>query len=133
MSVLFWSLVFIHWLIVINNSFYIFIRKNDTYDLLYFTILCITVASWTITKTECVISYLEKKCLDNNYVYQSNTDLPFVSSIFGKKLQDYILFFSGICKIYGVYVMLTLYKTVFPIKITFIYFIIYMMIKDKFF
>lgn len=117
--------IIIHWVISLSLSFYVFFRKSNTYDWLYFSTLCFVIISWTLMDSECIISYLEKICLDESYIFKSDPSiLPHINLIFGK-YSNIALTSITLFTIYNVYTILTLYKVPIQIILTFIYFILY--------
>lgn len=71
----------IHILNEIFLSTYIFIFP-EKYDLYYSIYLIIIVLHWLFLKNECIISYLEKKIIDKNYVLGSKPYFhPYNSSV----------------------------------------------------
>ena len=129
-SLLLLIFMILHWIVVIINCFYLFIRTDTTYDWLYFSVICITISSWTLSGGECYLSYLEKKSIDREYVFHSSEDLPFVKLVFGETLHGILPPLFGLLQMYTAYVMLTLYKVPLPIKITFLYFMIYLVSRE---
>jgi len=122
--------VSIHWIISIITSFYIFYRKSSTYDSLYFLTVCIVAISWTLTGNECLISYWEKLCIEPGYIFNSKPTLPYITLIFGELSNIVtVILLSG--TLYNLYGMMTLYKVPFIIKLTFLYFVLYPMIKFR--
>ena len=109
-----------HWFVSYMCSFYVFFRKSTKYDWLYFSVLCITVISWTLSKNECIISYFEKLCIDDTYVFNSKPSLPYVEIFFGK-LTDIITFILLSGTAYNIYIMLSTYDVPWQINFTFIY------------
>jgi hypothetical protein len=67
-----------------------------TYDVEYMLYLSAIAIHWAILKDECLISYIEKKVINNKYVLGENGDLPFLSLINYENLPiiKFILFFS---------------------------------------
>jgi hypothetical protein len=62
--------IWLHYLIEIFYTTYIFIfpKKFDIYFSLFIFIICL---HWIIFKNECILSYIEKKIIDPNYILGS--------------------------------------------------------------
>lgn len=60
-------LFIVHWFIICISSFYVFIRKSNHYDYVYFGVVILVIISWLTIKQECIISYLEKKLMNSEY------------------------------------------------------------------
>jgi len=122
--------ILIHWAISFVCSFYVFYRKNSSLDWLYFSVICITVISWTLTKNECIVSYWEKLCLDETYEFNSDPSLPYIQLFFGDYTGLVTLLLITLTA-YNLYVMMTKYEVPWEIKFTFIYLIILPGIKFR--
>jgi len=68
--------------------FYIFI-SNPLYDIYYSGFILFQTIHWIILKNECIISYIEKKMIDPNYVLGKNP----------KWLPHYDVFYNDYTKI----------------------------------
>lgn len=113
----------IHWGISFVCSLYVFYRKNNSLDWLYFLVICTTVISWTLTKDECIVSYWEKLCIDEKYEFNSNPSLPYIEVIFGDYTGMVTLLIISLT-VYNLYVMMTKYEVPWQIKYTFLYLVI---------
>jgi len=98
--------------------FYVFVRKSNIYDTLYFIAICSIMISWFFTGIECIISFWEKICLDHTYEYGTNRSLPFIHYIFPETITGGILISITIFTTYNLYIMMSLYKVPWPIMIT---------------
>jgi len=112
----------LHWIIVLFPMLYIFFRQTSKYDTIYFITICAIMVSWIFTGSECIISYFEKLCLDENYKYGSNIGLPFIDQIFGEKLHYCVLGILLLVTSYTLYKMMAIYKVPFPIMLTILMF-----------
>ena len=75
-------------------SFYIFIFRTNKYDNIYVLYIFLIVLSWLFLKNECIISYIEKKLLDNTYKLGN---LPYIhpyQTYYPKNLQTILRFFK---------------------------------------
>jgi hypothetical protein len=120
----------LHWTVSIIVSFYVFFRKTNKYDTVYFLIISFLIVSWTLTGNECIISYFEKLCIDPEYSFNSDPSLPYINLIFGdlSVFVTPILFFGTL---YTLYTMLTIYKVPFIIKCVLLYFTMYRIVKFR--
>ena len=123
-------LMIIHWVITAIFSFYVYYRWSSSYDWVYFTVVCITIISWTLTGNECIISYWEKLCIEPEYVFNSDPSLPYITLIFGD-LCNLIKPFLMASAVYNLFTMMTIYKVPIIIKLTFIYLMLHPMIKFR--
>jgi hypothetical protein len=65
--------MFIHSLIEFFFTFYLVIfYYTKKYDIIYSIIMFILFIHWNLFKGECILSYIEKKLLDNNYKMGTN-------------------------------------------------------------
>jgi hypothetical protein len=82
--------------VVYTLIFIMFPLFVTTYDVEYMLYLSAIAIHWAILKDECLISYIEKKVINNKYVLGENGDLPFLSLINYENLPiiKFILFFS---------------------------------------
>ena len=113
--------IIIHWMIILFVSFYVFIRKSKTYDLLYFFAVSSIIISWDLLG-ECLLSYLEKKSLDETYVLKSDPyHSPFLKSIFPSKFIGLLKTSGLLLYLYNIFIMMSIYKV--PIPITFVIYI----------
>lgn len=102
MNILLYFIKFLH---LINEFFmmtYIYFFRTNKYDL-YFTIYIFLIfLHWILLKNECILSYLEKKLIDKDYILGSKPyDHPF-ENIFPK----YVLYIFIILKILNIIVVL---------------------------
>lgn len=109
------SLVFlfiIHWILSLISYFYIFFRKSNKYDYIYFIIIVIIILSWFTNKQECLISHLEKSIIYPGYQYGSNPTLHPSLTFYSKNVgfQTVILTIASILMIVNVSVMMKIYK-----------------------
>jgi hypothetical protein len=82
--------------VIYTFIFILFPLFVTTYDVEYMLYLSAIAVHWAILKDECLISYIEKKVINNKYVLGENGDLPFLSLINYENLPiiKFILFFS---------------------------------------
>jgi len=74
----------IHILIRLFVSTYALIIKDNKYDYIYFIFVYFIILHWLLFKGECLLEYLYKKILDNNYELGSNLELGDFNYLFGK-------------------------------------------------
>jgi hypothetical protein len=84
--------------IFVSTYVFIFDKKYDKY---FMTYLVLTMLHWLILKNECILSYIEKKILDKNYVLGSS---PYYHP-FHSNLTPFILKLFEILKIINVSVI----------------------------
>ena len=109
----------IHWMLALFTSLYVFFRKSNRYDLLYFFAISSIIISWDLLG-ECLLSYLEKKSLDETYVLKSDPHRsPFITSIFPNKLIGFLKILALLLYLYNIFIMMSLYKVPIPIILTF--------------
>lgn len=105
-------LFIVHWFIICVSTMYVFIRKTTKYDYVYFVVVILIILSWIINKQECIISYLEKRILDQNY--QCGSDPTYHPSltlyIQNANVQIIILTVVIILMIINLSVMMKIYK-----------------------
>ena len=91
----------IHILNEIFLSIYIFIfsKKYDIYFTIYLVIIAI---HWLFIKNECIISYIEKKLINNNYILGSK---PFYHP-FRNLMPKYLIYLLDIMKFINIIVVL---------------------------
>jgi len=115
----FYLSIIIHWMIVLFISFYVFVRKSKTYDLLYFFVISSIIISWDLLG-ECLLSYWEKKSLDDTYILKSNPyHNPFLKTIFPEKLVGFLKTLGLLLYLYNIFVMMSIYRVPIPIILTF--------------
>ena len=124
-------LMLIHWGITAISSFYIYYRWSASYDWVYFAVICTTIISWTLTGNECIISYWEKLCIDPDYKFNSEPSLPYICLIFGEMGSNIVTPLLIMSTVYNLYSMMQIYKVPIIINITFIYLMLYPMIKFR--
>ena len=105
-------LFILHWFIICISSFYVFIRKSNHYDIMYFVVMISIIFSWLMNKQECIISYLEKKTLYPEYQYGSDpTHHPSLTLyIQNVKIQTIIVTIASILMITNLTIMMKIYK-----------------------
>lgn len=105
-------LFIIHWILSLISYFYVFFRKSNKYDYIYFIIVTIIILSWLTNKQECLISYLEKCILYPKYQYGSDPTLHPSLTFYSKNnvFQTFILTIASILMITNVSVMMKIYK-----------------------
>lgn len=89
----------------INDFFiisYVFIFKTNQYDLYFSIYLFAIVLHWLLLKNECILSYLEKKIIDKNYVLGSK---PFEHP-YSEIIPFPLLIITRIIKIYNIIVVI---------------------------
>jgi len=109
-----WLVSILHTLVSLNSVFYIFFRRDATFDFLYFIIISLTIISWNVTGKECILSYYEKKLEDPNYIYDSApTSHPILEILsFGNKAVGSLLMTGFyILLFYNLLMMLRIYET----------------------
>ena len=124
--------ILLHWSLVLFDTTYVFFRTSTKYDMVYFVVICTVIASWQVTKHECLISYWEKLAIDPNYVFNSDaTNSPFVTLIFSKPFVPFVwtLIFFGTA--YNLYTMMRIYDVPLPILITMLFFLFVPIIKAR--
>jgi hypothetical protein len=114
----FWFCVFIHWTLLGFTMFYVFFRTSKTYDTIYFITICSIIVSWFFSGGECLISYLEKLCLDHSYEYESDSRLPFMEHVFPAMTHRIVFPTITLFTLYNLFIMMNLYKVPIPIMIT---------------
>ena len=65
---LFFLIKFIHTLNEFFFMFYVFIFKNNKYDIYYAIYFFFIFIHWLLLNNECILSYIEKKILDKDYI-----------------------------------------------------------------
>ena len=124
--------IVLHWVFILTTTLYIFVRKSNKYDMLYFTLICTIFTSWLFTGKECIISYWETLCVDSTYVYGTDaTKHHFVNSVFHEKLRPIIWGLISILTVSNLYVMMDIYDVPIPIRISILCFYIYPGLKPK--
>ena len=130
-NIIFLSVLFIlHWAIMIGMGIYIFFRKNKKYDWIYFTAFCLLIIQWIFMK-ECIISYLEKVIMDNNYKMGDSPYKHPSTSLYSNDFNiiTFIPFLFTLLLIYNLYKLLRIYNVPLPIVliicISFILYILY--------
>jgi hypothetical protein len=91
----------IHILNEILLSIYIFIFPQK-YDIFFTIYLVIIAIHWFLLKNECIISYFEKKLIDNNYILGSK---PFYHP-YRSFLSKYLIYLLDIIKFVNIIVVL---------------------------
>ena len=115
----FYLSIIIHWMIVLFISFYVFVRKSKTYDLLYFFVISSIIISWDLLG-ECLLSYWEKKSLDDTYILKSDPyHNPFLKTIFPEKFVGFLKLLGLLLYLYNIFVMMSIYRVPIPIILTF--------------
>lgn len=76
----------IHYFIDSFNMTYI-VLFNPMYDIYYMIWLLLEISHWLLLKNECIISYIEKKLINNSYELGSNPRwTPYYSEYYNKWL-----------------------------------------------
>lgn len=109
--------MFIHFLIEFFFTFYLIIfYYTKKYDIIYSISLFIIFIHWKLFKGECILSYIEKKLLDNNYKMGTNIyHHPFkeVQNKYISLLMDFIKFITVIIvfirNIQNIYIFIMLF------------------------
>jgi len=96
----------IHILIRLFVSTYALIIKDNKYDYIYFIFVYFIILHWLLFKGECLLEYLYKKILDNNYELGSNLELGDFNYLFG----EYNIFIRNISRIFILLNMYIIYK-----------------------
>jgi hypothetical protein len=91
----------IHILIRLYASSYALIIKDNKYDYIYFIIF-----HWLFFKGECLLAYLYKKILNNNYELGSDLELDDFNYLFG----EYNILIRNISRIFILLNMYIIYK-----------------------
>jgi hypothetical protein len=101
---------------------YVFIFKTNKYDLYFSIYLFLIFLHWLLLKNECILSYLEKKTIDKNYVLGSKP--------FEHPYKDWIPIqlniFTNILKIYNIVVVILRNTKNYFINISLLIFLLYM-------
>ena len=117
----FYLSILVHTIFFLFTTLYVFFRKSNIYDFLYFTTISSTIISW-ILFGECLLSYIEKKCLDDTYTFNSNKyEHPLIKQMFSPTFENWFKRIAVILYLYNLYIMMTIYKV--PIPITFVIYI----------
>lgn len=115
----FYLSIILHWILVLFISLYVFFRKSNRYDLLYFFAISSIIISWDLLG-ECLLSYIEKKCLDDTYILKNDPHInPFLKTIFPNKLMGFLKTLGLLLYLYNIFIMMSLYKVPIPIILTF--------------
>lgn len=96
----------IHILIRLYMSSYAIIFKDNKYDYIYFMIIYLIIFHWLFFKGECLLEYLYKKILNNNYELGSNLELGDFNYLFG----EYNILIRNISRIFILLNMYIIYK-----------------------
>ena len=96
----------IHILVRLFVSTYALIIKDNKYDYIYFIFIYFIIFHWLLFKGECLLEYLYKKILDNNYELGSNLELGDFNYLFG----EYNIFIRNISRIFILLNMYIIYK-----------------------
>ena len=96
----------IHILIRLFVSTYALIIKDNKYDYIYFIFLYFIILHWLLFKGECLLEYLYKKILDNNYEIGTNLELGDFNYLFG----EYNILIRNISRIFILLNMYIIYK-----------------------
>ena len=108
-----------HWAVVLFFGLYVHFRKNSKYDIVFGALFIIVNIQWKVFD-ECLISYYEKKILDNNYVTTKRGSEYHPSLHFYQHnpyIIDSINFIMRTAYLYAIYALLTIYKVPFALKI----------------
>jgi hypothetical protein len=108
-----------HWAVVLFFVLYVHFRKNSKYDILFIGLFIIVGIQWKVFD-ECLISYCEKKILDNNYVTTKHNSEYHPSLHFYHNhpyIVDSMNFIMRTAYLYAIYTLLTIYKVPFALKI----------------
>jgi hypothetical protein len=117
----FYLCILVHTILFLFTTLYVFFRKSNIYDFLYFTTISIIIMSW-ILFGECLLSYFEKKYLDDTYTFNSNKyEHPLMKQMFSPTFEIWSKRIAVILYLYNLYIMMTIYKV--PIPITFVIYI----------
>ena len=102
----------VHWILSFILYFYVFIRKSRKYDYIYFIIVFIIVLGWILNKQECLISYVEKKILNSEYIYGSEPTYHPSLTFYSKNtlIQTITLTVASILMIFNLTIMMKIYK-----------------------
>jgi hypothetical protein len=96
----------IHILIRLFVSTYALIIKDNKYDYIYFIFLYFIILHWLLFNGECLLEYLYKKILDNNYELGTNLELGDFNYLFG----EYNILIRNISRIFILLNMYIIYK-----------------------
>ena len=72
---------FLHLFLIIGSVAYPLLTKKNKYDGLYLIFLYIIIAQWIYFKNECLVNYLEKIKIDQNYQLGTNILSPGINYI----------------------------------------------------
>jgi len=92
---------FIHTLNEFFFMFYVFIFKNNKYDIYYTIYFCLIFIHWLLLNNECILSYIEKKLVDENYVLGDN---PY-SHLLMEEIPLSILITNHLLKLYNIIIV----------------------------
>jgi hypothetical protein len=98
---LFWLIKIIHTLNEFFFLFYVFIFKNNKYDIYYTTYYFLIFIHWLLLNNECILSYIEKKIVDENYVLGDN---PYKNPLL-EKVPLSLLIINHLLKLYNIIVV----------------------------
>lgn len=91
----------IHTINEIFLMFYVFIFKTNKYDVYYTIYLSLICIHWTLLNNECILSYCEKKIIDNNYILGQE---PY-KNILMEEIPFQFLIINHILKLYNIIVV----------------------------
>ena len=111
---LFYLIKFIHTLNEIFFMFYVFIFKNNKYDIYYTTYFFLIFIHWLLLNNECILSYIEKKLINNNYTLGDN---PYSHPLM-EEIPLSILITNHLLKLYNIIVVVFRNKRNYFIIIT---------------
>jgi hypoxanthine phosphoribosyltransferase len=121
-------LFIVHWILSLISYFYVFVRKSNKYDYIYFITVSVIILSWLTNKQECIISYFEKSILNKKYQYGSDpTYHPSLTFYIKNNLfQTVLLTMASILMIINIAIMMKIYKVnIFVITLLLIIAILY--------
>lgn len=116
-------LLFIQIIHILNELFlstYVFIF-NKKYDIYFMIYIFINILHWMFLKNECILSYIEKKIIDKNYILGTQ---PF-NHPYRELLPQYVLYLFKIFKFINIFIVFIRNLDNMFIVITFILVIIF--------
>ena len=110
-------------------SFYIFIFRTNTYDNIYILYVFLIVLSWLLLKNECILSYIEKKLLDDTYKLGDSPYIHPYQTYYPKILQKILRFLKFLNLIVILYrnteniyiILMTIFIFIFQIRYIYLY------------
>ena len=115
-------LKFIHILNEIFMMTYVFIFRTNKYDLYFSIYLFLIFLHWLLLKNECILSYLEKKTINKDYILGSK---PFEHP-YRDMIPIQLTIITNIIKIYNIIIVILRNTKNYFIIISLLIFLLYM-------